>query len=114
MPKDDLVYLQNMLEIALKAVNKTRDLTKTEYERDENLQLALAHLIQIIGEAARRVSERTTGKHPEIPWSNIIGMRHKVVHDYLELDEDIIWDVVTADLPKLIKQLVELIPREES
>jgi uncharacterized protein with HEPN domain len=56
----------------------------------------------VIGEAARRVSPEIQRSHPEIPWSAIIGMRHKVVHDYLEVDEDIVWDVVTADLPSIV------------
>jgi uncharacterized protein with HEPN domain len=48
--------------------------------------------------------------HPEIPWENIIGMRHKVVHDYLGVDEDIVWQVVTHDLPKLVAGLEPLMP----
>ncbi len=76
---------------------------------DENLRLALAHLIQIIGEAARHVSDEARRKHPEIPWTAIIGMRHKVVHDYLEVDEDIVWDVVTADLPPIVTVLERIV-----
>ncbi len=48
--------------------------------------------------------------HPEIPWENIVGMRHKVVHDYLGVDEDIVWQVVTDDLPKLVEVLEPLVP----
>ncbi|MGE3317173.1 MAG: DUF86 domain-containing protein [Planctomycetaceae bacterium] len=48
--------------------------------------------------------------HPEIPWAAIIGMRHKVVHDYLHLDFDIVWDVVTADLPSLIPLIERIAP----
>ena len=51
--------------------------------------LALAHLVQVIGEAARRVSPEFCDAHPEIPWKAIVGMRHKVVHDYMDVDEDI-------------------------
>ena len=53
---------------------------------DENLRLALIHLIQIIGEAGRQVSQEFSDRHPEIPWADIIGMRNKVVHDYLGVD----------------------------
>ncbi len=56
----------------------------------------LIHLIQVVGEAARQVSREFADKHPEIPWTNIIGMRHKVVYDYLGVDEDIVWQVVTG------------------
>ena len=64
----------------------------------------------MIGEAARQVSRDFTVTHPEVPWENIIGMRHKVVHDYLGVDEDIVWQVVTGDLPKLVASLEPLVP----
>jgi uncharacterized protein with HEPN domain len=64
----------------------------------------------MIGEAARQVSTEFTGLHREIPWANIVGMRHKVVHDYLGVDEDIVWQVVTVDLPALVDALRPLVP----
>ena len=64
----------------------------------------------MIGEAARQVSVDFTVTHPEVPCANIIGMRHKVVHDYLGVDEDIVWQVVTGDLPKLVASLEPLVP----
>ena len=69
------------------------------------MRLALIHLIQIVGEAARRVSPQFCERHPEIPWKAIIGMRHKVVHDYFGVDEEIVWDTVTKELPPLIDLL---------
>ena len=77
----------------------------TPYDADENLRLALTHLIQIIGEAGRQVSREFSDRHPEIPWADIVGMRHKVVHDYLGVDEDIVRQVVTEDLPTLVRAL---------
>jgi uncharacterized protein with HEPN domain len=56
------------------------------------------------------VSRDFTVTHPEVPWENIIGMRHKVVHDYLGVDEDIVWQVVAEDLPKLVESLEPLVP----
>jgi uncharacterized protein with HEPN domain len=72
--------------------------------------MALTHLIQILGEAARRISPVLQQSHPEIPWKQIIGMRHKVVHDYLHVDYDIVWAVVSTDLPPLIAQLEKFVP----
>ena len=66
--------------------------------------------MQIIGEAGRNVSRAFSDGHPEIPWNEIVGMRHKVVHDYLGVDEDIVWQVVTQDLPKLVVSLERLVP----
>jgi uncharacterized protein with HEPN domain len=70
----------------------------------------LAHLVQMIGEAARRVSTSVRAAHPEIPWADIVGMRSKIVHDYMNVDEDIVWEVVTRDLPTLVSALEKLTP----
>jgi uncharacterized protein with HEPN domain len=105
MQKDDFVYTGHMLDTARKATSKILGKTRAEYDQDENLRLALAHLIQTLGEAARRVSPAFQLAHPEVPWKQIVGMRHRVVHDYLHVDYDIVWAVVTTDLPPLIAQL---------
>lgn len=110
MSPRDLVYVGHMLDMATKAVSKTAGLAREAYDADENLRLALIHLVQVIGEAGRRVSREFSDDHPEIPWAKIIGMRHKVVHDYLGVDEDIVWQVVTEDLPKLVAALEPIVP----
>lgn len=110
MSQRDLVYVGHMLDLATKAVSKTRGISRQTYDADENLRLALIHLIQTIGEAARQVSREFCDSHPDVRWADIIGMRHKVVHDYLDVDEDIVWQVVTADLPALVRALEPVIP----
>jgi len=110
MPQGDLLYLGHMLDVAIQAVEKIQGKSWEDYEADENLRLALAHLIQMIGEAARRVSPESQQKHSQIPWSDVIGMRHKIVHDYLDVDFDVVWEVVTKDLPDLIAQLSPIVP----
>ena len=87
----DPVYVGHMRDMAKETVAKIAGLTPDSYERDENLRLALTHLVQVIGEAGRNVSREFCDEHPEIPWQQIVGMRHKVVHDYLGVDEDIVW-----------------------
>lgn len=96
MSPRDVVYVGHMLDTARKAVSKTQGLSRRAYDDDENLRLALTHLIQVIGEAARQISREFSDGHPEIPWADIVGMRHKVVHDYLGVDEDIVWQVVPS------------------
>lgn len=112
MPKDDLVYVGHMLDMARKAVAKVQGQGRAKYDADEDLRLALTHIVQTLGEAARRVSMPFQQGHPDIPWRKIVGMRHKVVHDYLEVDYDLVWDVVTAELPPLVRQLEQLVPGE--
>jgi uncharacterized protein with HEPN domain len=113
MSPRDLLYVEHMLEMATKAVSKTQGISREMFDSDENLRFALIHLIQIIGEAGRRVSRDFCDHHPQIPWADIIGMRHKVVHDYPGVDEDIVWQVITGDLPKLAA-LARIIPPRES
>ena len=110
MPKDDLVYIGHMLDMARKALGKVKGKTRQDFEADENLRLALTHLLQIIGEAAGRVSPGFKKAHDSIPWKDIIGMRHKVVHDYLNVDRNVVWKTVTEELGPLIKDLEPLVP----
>jgi uncharacterized protein with HEPN domain len=114
MQKDDLVYVGHMLDMARKALEKTEGKRRGDYDEDENLQMALAHLVQIIGEAASHVSSEFQQAHPEVPWRAIVGMRHKIVHDYLHVDYDIVWDVLSIDLPPLARELERIVPPDEN
>lgn len=104
-PKENLVYIGHMLDNANKAVELIKGKTRDDFDNDEVLFLALAHLVQIIGESARRLSKQFCETHTNIPWKAIIGMRHKVVHDYMDIDANVLWDTVTKELPPLIKDL---------
>ena len=108
MRHDDLVYISHMLDSARKARDKIEGKTREDYDEDENLRLALGYLVQIIGEAASQVSRPFRLAHPEIPWKGVIGTRHHVVHDYLDVDYDIIWNAVTLHLPPLILSLEKI------
>ncbi len=112
MQKDDSVYVGHMLDTARSIVSKTTGKSRVEFDANEDLRLALAHLIQTLGEAARRVSPAFQEEHPELPWKQIIGMRHKVVHDYLHVDYDIVWAVATVDLPPLVGELEKILPSD--
>ncbi|MBI5081884.1 MAG: DUF86 domain-containing protein [Chloroflexi bacterium] len=114
MPSDDLLYAGQMLDTARKAMQFAEGKDRTVYDNDEVLRVALAHLVQVIGEAARLTSLKFRGDHSEIPWAIIVGMRHKVVHEYMNVDEDIVWETVIHDLPDLIQHLEKIVPPEDS
>lgn len=114
MPKDDLVYVGHMLDKAHEALSLVRGKTRQDYDHDTALRLALTHLIQVIGEAARHVSQEFRGRYPQIPWDAIAGMRSKIVHDYMNVDEDIVWDSVIQELPPLIEELEKIVPPESA
>ncbi len=113
MSKDDWVYAGHILEMGQKALNFTSGITKAEYDQNEPLRLALTHIIQVLGEAARHISPEFRESHPEIPWHEIMGMRHRIVHDYMSVDEDVVWEVVKQDLPSLIETIRKIIPPEQ-
>lgn len=105
MQRDDLVYLQHMLDMARKAKALVEGKSADDFEADEVLRLALRHLLQIVGEAASRVSPQCRTENTGIPWDEIVGMRHRVVHDYMGIDEEIVWRTVVDDLPMLVRIL---------
>lgn len=109
---EDVTYLGHMLDMSQKALRLVEGKQRPDYDGDESLRLALAHLLQVIGEAARRVSKEFLDSHQDIPWKAIIGMRHKVVHDYMDVDEDIVWDTVTTELGPLVDRLKRVVPTD--
>ena len=102
----------HMLDMTRRAVKATKSKSRAKYDKDDIMRLGLTHLVQVIGQAARKVSAKFQRDHPEIPWRKIIGMRHRIVHDYMRVDEDILWQVVTNDLPELLPLLEEILPDE--
>ena len=112
MPPDDRLYPGHMPDAARKSVARAERLDRAGFDADEDVRLALIHLIQTSGEAARRVSPDERERHPEIPWRQAIGMRHKIVHDYFAVDEDVVWQVATTDLPPIAEALGRLFTDE--
>lgn len=108
--QSDAGYLWDMLEAARGVVGSVKHLTIEQYRADENLRLAIERRIEIIGEAAGRVSQGVQQTHPEIPWRRIIAQRHVLAHEYGEIDDELIWTVATTHIPSLIAMLEGLIP----
>jgi uncharacterized protein with HEPN domain len=98
-----------MLQYAREAVELAAGKTREALKADRTLQLALTRLVEIIGEAAVRVSSERQAQHPEIPWRIIAGTRNRLIHGYDAVDLDVLWDTVTDDLPRLITQLAVIL-----
>jgi len=111
--KDDIIRVRHMLDFAEKAVQFTRGCSRTELDSNEMLAFATIHLVEIIGEAARTVSQELRQRHPEVPWESISGTRNRLAHGYIDVDLDIIWTIVSKDLPPLIKQLTRILQQEQ-
>jgi len=90
---------------AITRIEKYAARGRQAFESNELIQTYLVHHLQILGEAASKVSASFQEQHPEVPWSHIRGMRHILVHDYFRIDPDIVWAAVDKDLPDLKRSL---------
>jgi uncharacterized protein with HEPN domain len=97
----------------LDILNSARLVDRADLDRDTMRQYAVVHSIMIIGEAARRISQEFRDEYPELPWKNMIGMRSRIIHNYDEVDLDIVWRVVESEIPKLISLIEPLVPPDE-
>ena len=105
----DEIRLRHMRDAARDALSFVEGRTKEQAASDRQLTLALIKSLEMVGEAASKVSEDTRITHPSIPWSKIIGMRNRLVHVYFNIDFDQVWTTVETELPQLVKQLDEAI-----
>ncbi|HUO08881.1 MAG TPA: DUF86 domain-containing protein [Phycisphaerae bacterium] len=108
----DADRLRHMLEAAEKATEFSRNKTREDFHRDQQLLFAVARCIEIIGEAASCVSEEARTRHSSIEWGGAIAMRNRIIHGYFDVDPDIVWATVQNNLPKLIESLFQIIPHE--
>ena len=106
--QDDETRIKHMFDAAQKAITFTNNRTFQDLEEDEMLALALVKLIEIVGEAASRVSKDYQANHTQIPWSAMIGMRNRLVHAYFDINLKILWQTTQEDLPSLMEELNKL------
>jgi uncharacterized protein with HEPN domain len=102
---EDTVRLRHMLEATEKAVAFTQNRTRADLDTDEQFTLALTRLLEIIGEAAASITENVRNNNPQIPWRAMIGTRNRLIHGYFDVDHDIIWNIISQDLPLLIPEI---------
>ncbi|MGH7287294.1 MAG: HepT-like ribonuclease domain-containing protein [Myxococcota bacterium] len=107
--RDDATSLRHMLDHARELTALTRGKSVGDLERDRILELAVTRLLEVIGEAARRVSEPMRAAHPEILWADIWGMRNALIHVYDDIDHGVVWRTIETDLPVLIGQLERIL-----
>jgi uncharacterized protein with HEPN domain len=106
---DDAVRLRDMLEHAREAVVMGQGKTRESIKTDRALELSLTRLVEVVGEAAARVSRSGQDRYPDIPWAEIIGLRNRLVHGYASVDLDILWDIIEFDLAPLIASLERIV-----
>ncbi len=105
MSPEDSVRIQHMLEGAREAMALIKNKSRLDLEAERILGLALVRLLEIVGEAANRVSKTTRLEFFAIPWAQIISLRNRLIHGYDSVDMDVLWEILTEDIPALISSL---------
>lgn len=109
---DDVVRLRHMLDAASKTLQLTENCKREDLDKDEKLALALVRLLEILGEAAKCVSEKCRQSYSNIPWRQIAGTRDRLIHGYFDVDLDIVWKIISSDLQPLVQQLEKALSNE--
>ncbi len=108
MQRRDAIRIRHMLDAAREAVSLVEGKRRDDLNRERTLVLALVKLIEIVGEAASKVSPDARSEASQIPWQAIVAMRNRLIHGYFDINLDIVWDTVTSELPSLITALDKL------
>ena len=111
---DDVVRLKHMLDAARSACEFITNCKRCDLDKDEKLALALVRLLEVLGEAAKSVSEEFRQQYPAVPWRQIARTRDRLIHGYFDVDLDIVWEIVSGDVPALIPQLEKLLKIDAS
>ena len=110
MQDRDGAYLWDMLEAAREAIGFTAGIDFAKFETDRKTQMAVERAVEIVGEAARRVSDKFKTEHPEVPWKNIVAQRNVLAHEYGEIKQERMWLLTVKHIPDLIARLEVLVP----
>jgi len=106
---DDIARLHHILEHAREAVSMIEGKERADLRHERMLELSLIRLIEVVGEAAARVTPEGQAKYSSIPWPQVVGMRNRLIHGYDQVDLDILWDTIEVDLPPFITKLEKIL-----
>lgn len=106
-------YLGHIHKEASYLVRRLANVSREEFQTDETLQRACVRSLEVIGEATKRVPDDFRRKYPQVDWRGMAGMRDRLIHDYLGVDYDIVWDVLTKKVPPLATEIEKIVEEEE-
>ena len=109
MAPEDLIRVRHMVDAVREALAFAHGKSRTELDHDRMLALAIIKELEIVGEAAAKVSAEGRGAYPVIPWADIVGMRNRLIHGYFDIDLDLVWNTVADDLAPLLEQLEDVV-----
>ncbi len=113
MRREDAIRIRHMIEAAQAALDFVRGRERADLDHDRMLLFALVRAVELVGEAASRISPDARARAPDIPWPAIVAMRNRLVHVYFDIDRDILWKTVKVELPDLVRKLERILEAEE-
>lgn len=105
MAKDDLTRILHIFDACTEIIHFTENSTRKQFDNNRMLQLAIVHLLEIIGEAANSISKELQQKYASVPWKSLVGMRNRLIHGYFAIDLNIVWQTIQSDIPFLLKEI---------
>ncbi len=108
MSREWRLYVADMRERCARIAEYTDGLSREEFEKSRLVYDATLRNLELIGEAARHVPEEARARSPDIPWRRVVAVRNLLIHGYLGIDNDIIWDIVQNEIGKLLRELEKL------
>ena len=107
--RDPLVAVQQMRDYGKEAIELAEDRSRADLDLDRMFELAMVRLLEVLGEAARRVPEEFRARYPDVPWRQTTDLRNVLIHDYDTVDFDQLWRIIQEHLPPLLQQLQGII-----
>lgn len=111
MQQSDTIRIKHMIEAAEEAISFAEGKERKDLDRERMLVLSVIKEIEMIGEAAAKISVEVRGKKSQIPWNDIVGMRNHLVHGYFDVDLDLLWNTIEHNLPVLVMNLKKILSR---
>jgi uncharacterized protein with HEPN domain len=107
--RSSIALLNDMRDHSKEAVAFVQGRSRADLDSNRLLNLALVRLMEIVGEAANQIPKSSQASYPQIPWSQIVSLRNRLIHGYDSVDLDILWQIITFDLPPLIASLEKIL-----
>ena len=108
MSKSPAIYIGHILDEADYVIGALEDVSEEQFYGDETLKRAMVRSLEVIGEATKKLPDDFRDAHPDVPWRKMAAMRDVLIHDYVGVDYEIVWDVITTRIPDLRRQLRSL------